>query len=358
MGEARQGQKHMNKPGARPAAVRRGGCERVSLSATAEVGPNLPSWQWADPTLAAMPEQPPVPAHLPDASASPRGVASPPPSPPPSPPAPLAPPEEFLGEAERLGIVFEPGEIERLGSFLALMLETNKTTNLTAITDPGQAWMKHILDALTIVPVLASLEALSSPERSDGAELEGAEASAEKTPAPDPPGSLRGLSVIDVGSGGGVPAIPLAIVSPRSRFTLVEATGKKVDFLRRCIGTLGLRNVRVIQGRAEALGQDHKLHREKYDLGMARALGHLAVVAELVGPLVNRGGLVVAVKGAKAEQELGESSKAFGMLGLRHTETIATPTGRLVVMEKSTRTPRLYPRRDGEPGRLPLGLDR
>jgi len=238
------------------------------------------------------------------------------------------PPETFHEGVRGLGIEFEPGDVERLGRFLGLLLEANKTTNLTAITEPAQAWTKHVLDALTIVPVLASQQA---------------------------------KSVIDVGSGGGVPAIPLAIVMPDVKFTLLEATGKKVEFLNRAIAALDLSNARVLQGRAEAIGQDHKQHREQYDAAIARALGHLAVVIELCGPLVKPTpdhGLVIAVKGAKAEQELEESGKALGLVGLRHLRTIETPTGRLVVLEKTTRTPRLYPRRDGEPARVPLGVPR
>lgn len=243
----------------------------------------------------------------------------------------LDPTSEFLAAAGELGLVFDPTDLPRLGRFLGLLLEANKTTNLTAITDPAQAWLKHIFDALTLVPVLSALE---------------------------PREGRTHVSVVDIGSGGGVPAIPLAIVCPEIRFTLVEATGKKVDFLNRCIAELGLENARVIQGRAEALGQDHKTHREHYDAATARALGHLAICVELLGPLVDRGGLVVAVKGAKAEQELEESAKALGLIGLRHVQTVATPTGRLVVLEKTIKTPRLYPRRDGEPARLPLGVEK
>jgi 16S rRNA (guanine527-N7)-methyltransferase len=226
---------------------------------------------------------------------------------------------------------FEPGDLARLQRFLNLLLEANKTTNLTAITDPAAAWMKHIFDALTLVPVLASY-----------AEARGGEA---------PP-----VRVIDVGSGGGVPAIPLAIVMGAVEFTLVEATGKKAAFLEDALAALKLSNAHIVNARAEPLGQDHKAHREKYDIATARALGHLAVAAELCGPLVRPGGLVLAVKGAKADQELQEADKALGEIGLRHVETIVTPTGRIVVLEKTVRTPRVYPRRDGEPARAPLGI--
>ena len=248
------------------------------------------------------------------------------------------PPPEFQEWLRGLGVELEPGDLERLRRFLGLLMEANKAINLTAITDPAQAWTKHILDALTIVPVLASLPRV--PTESDGSDAE----------AP--------LSVIDIGSGGGVPAIPLAIVLPDVRFTLVEATGKKADFLTRAIADLGLSNARVINARAEAIGQDHKAHRERYDAAIARALGHLAIVAELCGPLVRPHGVVIAVKGARADQELAETAKALGLLGLRHLQTVETPTGRLVLLEKTTRTPRTYPRRDGEPARVPLGVPR
>src|SRR5215471_2734280 len=111
----------------------------------------------------------------------------------------LTPPREFLDAAAALGVEFEPGDVERLGLYLALLLETNKSVNLTAITDPAQAWTRHILDSLTLLSLLSEL-----PE---------------------------GGSIIDVGTGGGLPGIPLAIVSPHLRVALLEATGKKAEFL-------------------------------------------------------------------------------------------------------------------------------
>jgi 16S rRNA (guanine527-N7)-methyltransferase len=267
------------------------------------------------------------------------------------PPEPLAPPADFVDRARELGVEFEPGDLERLGRFLALLLDANKTHNLTAITDPAEAWTRHILDALTLVGPIA---ALSEPPAQAGGEA-GADS---PDPGENPERSDAPLSIIDIGSGGGVPAIPLAIVLPDVRFTLLEATGKKVEFLARAIDILGLRNARVLSGRAERVGQEHKVHREKYDAATARALGHLAIVAELAGPLVTPGGVVLAVKGAKADQEVEEAHKACGMLGLRHVQTLPTPTGRIVVLEKTTRTPRLYPRKDGEPKRTPLGVPR
>lgn len=250
------------------------------------------------------------------------------------------PPAEFFSAASAMGVEFEPTDVPLLGQFLQLMLEANRKINLTAITDPGEAWRKHILDALSLVGVIASAGVVAA---------QALEAAGEKAGA---------MKVIDIGSGGGVPAIPLAIVMPDVRFTLVDSTGKKVEYLQGTSNELDLKNVRVLNARAEMLGQDHRVHREKYDVATARALGHLAVVVELCGPLVRPGGIVIAVKGAKAEQELEEAKDALGKVGLRHVQTIETTTGRLVILEKTTRTPRLYPRRDGEPSRVPLGVKR
>lgn len=266
-----------------------------------------------------------------------------PPAPPPARPplsldaaaTPIPAPAEFASACSALGIEFETGDLERLGRFLALLLQANTAFNLTAVTDPGEAWTRHILDAMTLMPLLAEL-----PE---------------------------GSRVIDVGSGGGVPGVPLAIVLPGVLFTLLEATGKKAEFLRAAAAVLGLHNVTVVQDRAERAGQDRGErtggdaseraggHREAYDVVLARALGPLAVAAELCVPLAKVGGRVLLVKGQKAAQELAEAELALRELKAVHTGTVETPTGRIVVLEKRVRTPRTYPRRDGEPSRAPLG---
>lgn len=266
-----------------------------------------------------------------------------PPAPPPARPplsldaaaTPIPAPAEFASACSALGIEFETGDLERLGRFLALLLQANTAFNLTAVTDPGEAWTRHILDAMTLMPLLAEL-----PE---------------------------GSRVIDVGSGGGVPGVPLAIVLPGVSFTLLEATGKKAEFLRAAAAVLGLHNVTVVQDRAERAGQDRGErtggdaseraggHREAYDVVLARALGPLAVAAELCVPLARVGGRVLLVKGQKAAQELAEAESALRELKAVHTGTVETPTGRIVVLEKRVRTPRTYPRRDGEPSRAPLG---
>ncbi|MHC4446963.1 MAG: 16S rRNA (guanine(527)-N(7))-methyltransferase RsmG [Planctomycetota bacterium] len=235
---------------------------------------------------------------------------------------PLAAPETFLTEAEAYGIAFDPGDLDRLGLYLALLLDANTRFNLTAVTDPDEAWMKHVFDSLTLLGPLTAAAA---------------------------------KWVIDVGSGGGLPGIPLAIALPHVKVTLLEATGKKARFLEEAAGTLGLDNVTVINERAEVAGQDRERHREHYDVAVARAVGSLAVLLELAMPLVKVGGWVMVIKGKKAKLELERAAQAIRLLHGQPGPITRTPTGAVVVVEKLRETAKRYPRRPGEPKRAPLG---
>ncbi|MCL4742323.1 MAG: 16S rRNA (guanine(527)-N(7))-methyltransferase RsmG [Phycisphaerales bacterium] len=252
----------------------------------------------------------------------------------------IAPTPEFLAAAGAVGVEFEPGDVERLGRYLGLLLETNRSFNLTAITEPAQAWMRLIFDALTLLPLLADL-----PKRG---------------------------RVLDVGSGGGLPGVPLAILMPNLEFTLLEATGKKAEFLGTVAARLGLTNLAVVNERAERAAHDRGSKGERTEPGVAgtvglrgsfdavtaRALGPLATAAELTVPFAKVGGLILLVKGQRAEEELAEAQEALHLLHASHAATVETPTGRIVVLEKFHHTPKAYPRRDGEPKRTPLGVRR
>lgn len=232
------------------------------------------------------------------------------------------PPETFIEQAAALGIVFEAGDVERLGRFLSLLLEANRRFNLTAITDLQEAWPRHVLNSLGLVPYLAQTVA----ER-----------------------------VIDVGSGGGLPGLPLAIAMPQVAFCLLEATGKKARFLEETARALGLTNVSVVNDRAETVGQDRAHHREHYDAVVARAVGGLAVLLELTVPLARVGGHVLAIKGKRAECEIAEAKQALHLLHAQIVAADRTPTGTVIVIQKRRATPKRYPRRPGEPKRAPLG---
>lgn len=214
----------------------------------------------------------------------------------------------------------DPSTEAQLRHFLERLLETNRSFNLTAITDPTEAWEKHVLDSLTLLPDLRELAA--------------------------------GSRVIDVGSGGGLPALPLAIALPALTFTLLEATAKKARFLEETAGALGLGHVRVVCDRAETFG--HGSERESFDATTARAVSRLPVLLELTLPLIRVGGVSLAIKGEQAATEVKEAKHALHVLRAQVEDTRRTRTGVVVRIRKTAATPAKYPRRPGEPKRVPL----
>ena len=238
---------------------------------------------------------------------------------------PAIPTDRFRSACREFGIEIDGAELQTLARYVALLLANNERVNLTAVREVESAWMIHVFDSLTVLSVLGEL--------GDGARI------------------------ADVGSGGGLPGMVLAAVMPRARFTLIEATGKKVAFLRLAAEVLALDNVDVVQARAEAIGQ-HVGSRGTFDGVVARAVGPLAVVLELTVPLARTGGVVALTKGARAREEIEEAKEAFHRLCVRQDAVVETPTGRIVVVLKDRETPRMYPRRAGEPKRSPLGVAR
>lgn len=182
--------------------------------------------------------------------------------------------------AVRGGIALSADQHALLSRYLDLLLEANARMNLTRITDRAAAEVQHVGDALTLLPFL--------------------------------PAEAHRLA--DVGTGGGVPGIPLAIARPDARVVLIESTRKKVAFLQSAVETLGLTNVAVVDGRAEDAAQSPK-HREAYDVVAARALATLDWVAEWCLPLAKpKTGKVLAMKGARITQELPAAARAIKLL--------------------------------------------
>ncbi|MFA9477854.1 16S rRNA (guanine(527)-N(7))-methyltransferase RsmG [Phycisphaerales bacterium AB-hyl4] len=230
-------------------------------------------------------------------------------------------------ELSQLGVTLDPSQLDTLARYLDRLLDTTQRINLTAVREPDAAWRRLIIDSLSLVP--------------------GFEPVAEDA------------TIIDIGTGGGLPGIPLAIARPDLRVTLLEATGKKVRFLNECIEALGLTNTRAIQQRAELLGQD-PAHRQQYDIAVSRAVGPMTEVLEYSLPLVKVGGRVLAMKGPKLEQELAAAGDALGILGAGDMEVFeAYPPNfkqDLVIASiiKDRATPGMYPRRPGVPKHEPL----
>jgi 16S rRNA (guanine527-N7)-methyltransferase len=187
--------------------------------------------------------------------------------------------ELWTSLARRADIALSPEQQEQLARYLDLLFEANARMNLTRITDRAAAEVQHVGDALTVLPLL-------------------------------PRGEIR---LADVGSGGGVPGIPLAIVRPDASVLLVEATRKKASFLKQAIEALGLGNASVSEWRAEAVG--HSNNRESFDVAVARAVATMSWLAEWCLPLVKKGGQMLAMKGPKVAEELPAARKAIQLAG-------------------------------------------
>ena len=231
-------------------------------------------------------------------------------------------PENFKALIADLGIEFEEGDLQQLANYLDLLLETNKQFNLTGIKEPEEAWTKHILDSLSLIPTLVK---------------EGVK------------------HVVDVGSGGGLPGIPLAITLPDVTFTLVETTRKKALFLSDAVEQLGLDNVTVIAERAENLSTKDGGFRGIADAVIARAVGPLNVLLELTIPFAKIDGVVLAIKGERAPIEVEEARKALHVLKAEVESSVRTTTGTVLTIRKNEATPKKYPRLAGEPKRMPIG---
>ncbi len=235
----------------------------------------------------------------------------------------LAPPESFASHCAHLNIEISDEEITRLGQYLHLLLETNKQFNLTAIKEPDVAWHRHILDSIALIPFIQDAR-----------------------------------TAIDVGTGAGLPGIPLAITQPNLNITLLESTGKKAKFCQQIVDQLQLKNITVINDRAETLGQNNRF-RESFDVALARAVGPLNTLLELTLPLTKICGRVLAQKGARTEEELKRIGDALLELGGGDVQVYEAmpgvdPQPLVVIITHESKTPKQYPRLPGIPKQSPL----
>jgi 16S rRNA (guanine527-N7)-methyltransferase len=174
---------------------------------------------------------------------------------------------------------------------------------------------------------------------------------------------FRAGRLADVGSGGGLPGIPIKIMRPDLATTLVESTGKKATFLKHAVDGLALKGVEVANTRVEVLGRT-RAHRGAFDVVTCRAVARLSVVAEYCVPLLETGGSAIAMKGRLEPEELSEGSRAVEALGARMAEVTRVPMlpevgereRNLVILEKTRETPAQYPRRSGIVAKRPLGV--
>ena len=234
--------------------------------------------------------------------------------------------ERLQAGLERLGVAADGVTLDRLARYHALVTEWNARIDLTAVLDPEEMVDRHYLDsaaplALDLIP--------------------------------------QGARVIDVGTGAGLPGIPLCILRPDLRVTLLDAQRKRVTFLQAAIKALDL-PAQAVHMRAEDAARD-EAHREAYDVAVSRAVAATPTLLELTLPFVRVGGRAIAWKGPGLQAELEQARRAAHLLGGALEGVLDAPVpGRdwqhvLLVCAKRQKTARQYPRRAGLPGKNPLG---
>lgn len=214
---------------------------------------------------------------------------------------------------------------EQFQTYYQLLVEWNEKMNLTSITDEHEVYLKHFYDSIT----------------------------------PSFYYDFKGsLSICDVGAGAGFPSIPLKIIFPELKVTIVDSLNKRIQFLNHLADDLGLQDVSFVHDRAETFGKGD--YRESYDIITARAVARLTVLSELCLPLVRKGGQFIALKSSKGEEELDEAQFAINVLGGNVKETfnfeLPEEAGerQMIVIDKRRQTSKKYPRKPGTPNKSPL----
>lgn len=218
-----------------------------------------------------------------------------------------------------------------------LILEGNRSINLTRITNPEEFWEKHLWDSLRGIKFLISQEQIDKKETVDESNIR----------------------IIDLGTGAGFPGIPAGIVVKNCTINLVDSTKKKIIFIDNILPKLNLNNVQATTCRAEEIGKDSK-HRESYDIALIRAVASASACAEYTLPLLKQGGLAVIYRGSWTEEENIRMQNAVKQLGgmIESIEQFNTPLSKgdrhCLYLRKIATTPEKFPRAIGVPAHRPL----
>lgn len=237
-------------------------------------------------------------------------------------------PEEFAAALREHNVELNAQQLAQYQQYYERLVAVNEHMNLTAITERDEVYLKHFYDSLTLAWAYPELQ-------------------------------TEELHMIDVGAGAGFPSLPLKIAFPQLQITIIDALNKRINFLCDLVKELGLEGVTVEHARAEEFGNKTAPAREQYDVATARALARLNVLGELTLPFVKVGGVLLAMKGSAADEELAEAKKAITTLGAEIGEQIdvSLPNGdprSVIVIKKVKNTPKKYPRKPGDPVRKPL----
>lgn len=223
-----------------------------------------------------------------------------------------------------LGVRFFMEQAEQFFEYMNLLIEWNEKMNLTAITEPTEIIEKHFIDSLTILNKIDNNQ-----------------------------------KVVDVGTGAGFPGIPLSIMNPTLKITLVDSLNKRLIFLQEVVAKLNLKNIEIVHARAEEFGQNKK-YRENFDIATSRAVANLSTLSEYLIPLVKVGGKVISMKASEAQEEINQAQKAIDVLGgkINKIEEFNLPQsdiGRtIIIIDKQKHTPGRYPRKPGTPSKEPI----
>jgi 16S rRNA (guanine527-N7)-methyltransferase len=237
--------------------------------------------------------------------------------------------DKLISGAEKLGLHLSPAQVNRFETYYRTLIDWNSRVNLTAITRYEEVQVKHFLDSLTVV-------------LSMGSDI-----------------SVKNLKVIDVGTGAGLPGIPLKIVFPEIDLNLLEATAKKSKFLEQLVSQLGLKDVVIVNGRAEEIA--HQLQfREQFDVVLSRAVASLPALVELALSFCKIGGYFVTQKKGDIAEEMAQAQKVITVMGGRLRKIMPVEMKEfddkrcLVIIDKVESTPPRYPRRPGIPEKRPI----
>lgn len=216
--------------------------------------------------------------------------------------------------------------VNKYQQYMEGVLDWNEKVNLTNITDPEEFVIKHFIDSIICI---------------------------------DYPEFEEAGKIIDVGTGGGFPGVPLAIAAPDKEFILMDSLNKRLKIIDELCGQIGIGNVTTVHARAEELAKN-KAHREQYDLCVSRAVANMATLAEYCLPFIKIGGCLMAYKGPDAEREVEEARKALYLLG-GQVEEIREGNlkefgidHKVVIIKKVKNTPSKFPRKAGTPAKEPL----
>ena len=234
--------------------------------------------------------------------------------------------DELKIAATEYGLNLTEDQISAFNKYYELLYEWNKKINLTAITEPKDVAIKHMVDSLSCFK---------------------ADLFKENT------------SLIDVGTGAGFPCLPLKIFYPSLKLTLLDSLNKRVKFLQLVVDELGLKDVEVIHARSEEAARNKK-YREKFDLATARAVARLPIICEYCLPFVKDGGTFIALKGRQYEEEATQAQKAIKVLGGEIADIMPVKLPEIddkravIYIKKIKSTPKTYPRKAGTPERNPI----